>query len=296
MTSDARRAAGFYAGMLGLRLVKRTVNYDDPTAHHLYFGDAVGRAGTLLTLVEWVGLPPGRPGIGTVHHVALRVPSAAHLERWTQRLSAAGVTIEHAVEGSIEFVDPDGCRIELMAPPAPSGSAPQPPGPESPGGLALDHALLVSRDLDRTAAWCERALGLAPTGSSTLRGEANAPLWTFGPARSLRYFSVRLGAKPVGQVGPGTAQHIALRVPDEPALLAWMEHLHQRGVPTTPVLDRLYFRCADFRDPDGNVFELATDGPGFTIDEPPGGLGAGLSLPPWLEPRRDELQDRLSAL
>jgi glyoxalase family protein len=287
VTADARRAVAFYAGVLGLRVVKRTVSYDDPLAHHLYLGDALGRPGSLLTLVEWAGLPPGRVGIGAVHHLALRLASTEDLGRWALRLTAAGVPIERACEGSIEVLDPDGCRIELMAPAEP-GADPRP--------LGLDHVLAVARDLERTAAWCERALGLRPTGESAFGGDGNAPLWTFGAERALRYFALRLGGKPVGHVGPGTVHHVAFRVPDERALGDWLERLREGGVPTSPVLDRLYFRSVFFRDPDGNIFELATDGPGFTVDEPAGELGGGLRLPPWLEPRRAELQSRLGAL
>lgn len=291
VTRDARRSLAFYSGVLGLRLVKRTVDCDDPTASHLYLGDATGRPGTLLTLIQWSGLPSGRAGIGTVHHIALSLSPASRLEAWRSRLEAAGVAIEAAIGGSLEAIDPDGCRVELLV----NDAGARATAPD--GAIAgLDHVLLCARDIQRTAAWCERALGLGVSGRSFLRGDDNAPLWCFGPGRTLRYFAIRLGGKPVGHVGPGLAHHIAFRVPDEAALHDWVDRLRGAGVPTTAILDRFYHRCVDFRDPDGNLFELATDGPGLAVDERPGDLGGALRLPPWLEPRRDELSGRLGAL
>lgn len=279
-----------------MRWVKRTVDHDNPTAHHLFFGDGLGRPGSLLTVFEWTGLPAGRPGIGTVHRVGLRMPPVPDLGARRARLESAGVPVGRIGDGSIELTDPDGYQVELIVPGAAAGGAGGPQPEPAWGDVRLDHVLAGARDLQRTSEWCERVLGLERSGAGELDEDPNVPLWSFGEERSLRYRSVRLGGKPVGHLGPGTAHHIAFRVAGDGELHDWLDHLRAQDVPATQVIDRFYFRCVYFRDPDGNVFELATDGPGLALDEAPDDLGRTLRLPPWLEPSRERLVAELSEL
>jgi len=228
--SDARRTADFYREELGLALVKKTVNFDDPHSYHLYFGDETGSPGSLITFFEWPRAEAGRLGRGTLESVALALP---------------------AVEEEVELEDPDGLRLRLHP-----GDAPR----------LLDVAAYGNPDLYAGLFSPDAPLHFAP------------PLET------------------AALIGPGTTHHIAWRAADDAEQERWLEQLQGLGLRPTPVQDRKYFRSVYFRMPDGLLIEIATDGPGFLVDEPRESLGQGLALPAWLEDERPTLERELAPL
>ncbi len=228
--SDAQRTLDFYRDRLGFALVKKTVNFDDPHSYHLYFGDDVGRPGTLITFFEWPRAEPGRLGRGTLESIGLESPSVAD---------------------ETDLEDPDGLRLRVYPAKAPR---------------LRDVAVIGNPDL---------YAGL------------------FSPDAPLHF------AEPVEEaalIGAGTTHHIAWRVSDGAQQAEWLERLTEVGLRPTPVQDRKYFESIYFRMPDGVLIEIATDGPGFLVDESAEALGRGLSLPPWLEPERVTLERELTPI
>ena len=226
---DPQPNADFYAGVLGLRLVKRTVNFDDPTTYHLYYGDALGRPGTILTFFPWPGAPRGTRGVGQATAVAFAVPSGA-LDGWIERLA----------ERAVEF--------DAMG-------------------------------LERRVAARERFRYEAPGGEPGAFVDVVC-------APGLRR----------GRIAAGTIHHVAFRAASDADQAKWRARLAGAGMNVTPVMDRRYFRSIYFREPGGVLFEIATDPPGFALDERPEALGTGLMLPEWLEPRRAYIEERLPRL
>lgn len=297
IAGDPQQNVEFYAGTLGLRLVKRTVNFDDPSTYHLYFGDAAGHPGTILTFFPWPGAPRGRRGVGQTTVVSFSIPPDS-LEFWEERLGSRDIRFEakeSPFDASVlEFQDPDGLQLELVADSRPELGEPW-TGASVPVSKAirgfhsvvlLEHAPGVTEQL------LTEVMGFRPAQSVGHRRRYAA-----GDGGLAAYVDV-VGAPDAsrGRVAVGTVHHVAWRAATDEVQQIWRERLLQAGVGVTPVRDRQYFRSIYYHEPGGILFEIATDPPGFAIDEPPEALGSGLRLPPWLEPRRDALEAHLPAL
>jgi glyoxalase family protein len=282
ITDDAQRNVDFYAGVLGLRLVKKTVNQDNPTVYHLFFADEGGDAGSDLTFFEYPGVPKGRAGAGMVHRIVWRVAAEDSLAFWAERLLANG--IESRSEGAgLIFSDPEGLEHELLV--VDVADAPLvAEHPEVPTELALQgfHAV--------------RAYSAAPEASSglleALEFERVDGAWEArGESRGGRYLLDEPPAEP-GLQGAGSVHHVAwASTPEEH--MRWREKAISAGAQPTPEIDRFYFKSIYFREPSGVLFEIATLGPGFTVDEPLEHLGEKLSLPPDYEHLRAEVEPNL---
>ena len=290
IAGDPQGNIDFYAGLLGLRLVKLTVNFDDPTTYHLYYGDGVGHPGTILTFFPWPDAPRGRHGTGQVTHTAFAVPAAA-LDYWTDRLSGQGVPIkgpfERFGERVISFSDPDGMTIELISTARVSGhrAYEAEPVPVEYAIHGFHSATLSEEGYEKTAALLTDTLGfqLVKQEGSRFRyaagsGEPGAMLDVICAPEERR-----------GSVLVGTVHHIAFRTPNDRQQREWLAEITRLGYNASPVMDRKYFHSIYFREPGGILFEIATDPPGFSIDEPVEALGSTLVLPPWLESSRERL-------
>ena len=289
------RNLDFYTRVLGLRLVKKTVNFDDPGTYHLYYGDEQGRPGTILTFFPWAHAARGRLGVGEAQETALRVPAAA-LGYWTHRLLEKGVehgTLEKRLgETILPFSDPDGMRFALVG----AAGAEREAG-RSSGGIPAEHAIrgfhgvtLLLGKADPTAAMLT-VLGFREIAreGSLRRYRADAPLGGHVDIREAGDF-LR------GRLGRGSVHHVAFRAADDAAQAAMAQAAEGLGVQVTEQKDRNYFRSVYFREPGGVLFEIATDDPGFAVDEPAASLGTALKLPRFLEPRRAELEAKLPPL
>jgi len=280
ITGDAQRNVDFYVGVMGLRLVKKSVNQDDPTVYHLFYGDEHAKPGLDLTFFEYPGAAPGRAGEGMVHRVVWRVGSPAALDFWSERLADNG--IESSREGgSLRFTDPEGLDHELLV-----ADVPDEPliaeHPEVPAEHALQgfHAVRAyASNPDRSRELLEEGLGFQVTGDGwEARGDQRGGLYFYDEPPAER-----------GIQGAGTVHHVAWTSDDEDHE-AWRERVQQGGGRPTPVIDRHYFRSIYFREPSGVLFEIATRSPGFSVDEPLEHLGEKLSIPPFLESRRPEIE------
>jgi glyoxalase family protein len=282
ITEDAQRNVDFYAGVLGLRLVKKTVNQDNPTVYHLFFADEGGDPGSDLTFFEYPGVAQGRPGAGMVHRIVWRVASTDSLDFWSERLGADGIESERVGE-SLRFADPEGLDHELLV-----VSVDDPPlvadHPEIPSELALQgfHAVRAYSAAPEASSGLLEALEFERAdGGWEARGEERGGLYLFDEPPSER-----------GLQGAGSVHHVAwASLPDEH--MPWRERAIAGGARPTPEIDRFYFRSIYFREPSGVLFEIATIGPGFTVDEPLEHLGEKLSLPPDYEHLRDEVEPNL---
>jgi glyoxalase family protein len=286
ITGDAQANVDFYVGVLGLRLVKRSVNQDDPTVYHLFYADEKGSPGSDITFFEYPGAAPGRPGAGMIHRVVWRVASADAVDFWAERLAGQGVEVERQ-KGGLLFADPEGLDHELVV----DASGDEPliaEHPEIPAELALhgfDGARAYSRQPDASRRLLEGALGFAPTGDGyEVRGERRGSRYAYDEPPEDR-----------GIPGGGTIHHVAWASPMDDHL-AWRERVIAGGARPTPVIDRYYFRSIYFREPSGVLFEIATIGPGFTVDEDADHLGEGIALAPDFEPMRAEVERRLTPL
>lgn len=299
IAGPAQENLDFYAGVLGLRLVKKSVNQDDPGTYHLFYADAEGRPGTDITFFPWAEMAPGRDGYGLSPEVSLAV-SPGSLDFWAERLKRYGVRQFPAErrfeENALPLVDPHGLRIALVESASSLGRAFTPweesPIPVERQVRGLEGARMVERELAGTVAFLESALGF------TKRGEENG--WTrygLGDGSSGRYVDLAAGpGLPRGAWGTGRIHHLAWRVADETEQLEVRDRVLQAGAEPTPVIDRFWFKSVYFREPGGVLFELATDGPGFHVDEKPESLGESLVLPPWLEPNREAIEKVLPPL
>jgi len=300
LSGAAQANLDFYAGVLGLRRVKTTVNFDDPTTHHLYYGDRTGRPGTIATFFPWPRARAGRTGAGMVTSLAFAVPPGT-LDAWTDRLAAADVSTrreERFGTPVLSFEDPAGLSLALTPTDAPPDDAEVWAGGPVPPGHALRglHAptLPVFAD-DRTPELLTDVFGWADAGTDGDRRRFRAPDTARGAAVDLM---VR-DRHPSGRMGRGTVHHLAFRARDAEEQRAWRTALRDRGLQVTEVKDRQYFQSIYFRDPtwtSGLLFEIATDGPGFLVDEEESSLGDALQLPPSLDSRRDELERALPTL
>ncbi|MDR7521753.1 MAG: ring-cleaving dioxygenase [Armatimonadota bacterium] len=295
-----QRNVDFYVGTLGLRLVKRTVNFDDPGTYHLYYGDQVGRPGTIMTFFPWPGAPRGRIGVGQVTVTAFFIPARA-VGFWQERLRRHGIATRGPTarfdETVLAFEDPDGLPLELVASDDDARAGwPDGPIPEAYAIRGFHSVTLSERGLDEGG---RRTLGLLDEGLGfRLVGEASGRFrFAAGEGGAGALVDVLcLDGAPAGETAVGTVHHVAWRTPDEAHQRAWQERIAHLGLRVTDVRDRRYFRSIYFREPGGVLFEIATDPPGFTVDEPPAHLGKHLMLPPWLEPRRAQLERALPPL
>ncbi|HVS02387.1 MAG TPA: ring-cleaving dioxygenase [Thermoanaerobaculia bacterium] len=289
----------FYVGVLGMRLVKRSVNQDDPGTYHLFYADAEGHPGTDLTFFPWARMAPSRQGHGLSSEVALAVPPGS-LEWWASRLRDYGLAHEALEtrfgERALPFTDPHGLRVALVESQPASGRGFTPwaasPVPGERQVRGLHAARLVVRELAPTAAFVGQAMGY-----SDRQEEAPWRRFQVGAGGSGRWLDVREEpAAPAGAWGTGSIHHLAFRVADEEHQLALRSEVLRAGMRPTPVIDRFWFRSVYFREPGGVLFELATDGPGFAVDEAPEALGETLVLPPWLERDRPAIERALPPL
>lgn len=296
IAGNPQRNADFYLRTLGLRLVKTTVNFDAPDTYHLYYGDGAGRPGTLLTFFPWNDVPPGRRGNGQATTTSFSVP-ASSIGWWRQHLQTAGVEVsdvaERGAEEAISFRDPDGLALTLVAHPQDDPRDPWDNGivPAEHGIRGLHSVTLSVANEDGTVAMLdEMGLYAEEQDSNRLRFAAGS-----GGPGALVDLLVTPDA-PDGLVAGGTVHHVAWRAPDEQTQQEWRAELVDRGVSVTAILDRQYFRSIYFREPAGTLLEIATDKPGFAIDEPLLELGRALKLPPWLEPDREAIAATLPKL
>jgi len=289
ITGDAQRNLDFYTRVLGLRLVAKTVNQDDPSVYHLFYADEEGHAGSEMTFFEYPHAIPGRPGAGMVHRIVWRVGAPAALDFWAERLGLLEVPVTRAGDGgSVRFSDPEGLDHELVV--NTTGDAPlSAEHPEIPREHALqgfEGVRAYAHDPAQSGALLERILGAEKTGEATwtLRGDARGGWIAYDPAPEER-----------GRQSGGSVHHVAwgTNVAEHPR---WQARFEEVGLPTSGIIDRTYFKSIYFREPSGVLFEIADDAPGFTIDSPVADLGRKIILPPQLEDRRAELEARLTPL
>jgi glyoxalase family protein len=341
VSSDAPRTLAFYRDLLGVQLVKQTVNFDDPGAYHLYFGDGEGEPGTILTFFEWPRARGGTWGVGGIHHLALGVENSQGQLMWKRRLQDAGVPVSGPYDRgyfrSIYFRDPDGQVLEIATKgPGYSIDEPadalgktliQPDGRRLPGGRdeaqiqaqshdeevpevtadmrlqGIHHITGITDDLERAGDFYEEALGLRLVKKTLNQDDPTSRhyFWAHydgrevGPHSALTLFGWP-GSNHRARPGAGQTHHIAFRASSEEDQAEWREHLLGMGLDVSPVKDRKYFRSIYFQAPDGLLLEIATDGPGFTLDEDSAALGTSLQLPGWMESKRDEIEASLSPL
>jgi len=295
IASDPQRNLDFYAGLLGLRFVKRTVNFDDPGTYHFYFGDARGTPGTILTFFPWPGVRRGIHGTGQVDAVAFAIPKNSTgywLERLQQQHVPAERTSPRFDEELIRFIDPDGLFVELIE----SAAAPNVEhwqGSSAPAEHSIRGFHSVSAALEgyeRTSKLLTETFGYRLIDQSNNRFRFASPNET-AAGRVIDLLCMPDAAP--GRVAAGSVHHIAFRARDDAEQRRWREHLVALGYNVTPVVDRVYFHSIYFREPGGILFEIATDPPGFTLDEDLNQLGQSLRLPSWLEPSRAQIENVL---
>ena len=295
IAGDPQRNVDFYTQALGLRLVKLTVNFDDPGTYHFYYGDATGAPGTVLTFFPFRGAPQGRRGTGQATTIAFSIPDGA-MGYWIERFERLNVPFNAPARRfdaeTLVFYDPDDLELELVA--HADGRAPWEGGPVPPEyAIRGFHSFTLSVDEpERTAALLTETLGFRAAGEAGDRFRYAAGEGGLGAL-------VDVLCRPAttrGQVAVGTVHHVAWRTPDDAQQLDWRQKLVGLGYNVSPVMDRQYFHSIYFREPGGVLFEIATDPPGFTLDEPMDQLGSGLKLPPWLEPRRGVIAQNLPSI
>jgi glyoxalase family protein len=288
ITGDAQRNLDFYTRILGLRLVAKTVNQDDPTVYHLFYADEQGRAGSEMTFFEYPHAIPGRPGAGMIHRIVWRVGSEDALAFWGERLALLDVAVTRGDGGSVRFSDPEGLDHEVVV--NATGDAPlSAEHPEIPAEHALqgfDGVRAYATDPARSGALLEKLLGAEKTGEDTwmLRGDARGGWIAYDPAPAER-----------GRQSGGSVHHVAwgTNVAEHPQ---WQQRFEEAGLATSGIIDRTYFKSIYFREPSGVLFEIADDAPGFTIDAPLEELGRKIILPPQLESQRSAIEARLTPL
>ena len=296
IASDPGRNVDFYSRVLGLRLVKQTVNFDSPDTYHLYYGDEHGNPASLLTFFPWAGIPRGRQGTGLATATAFSVPSSS-LGWWHNRLRALNVDVDSPTKRGDEDVltlrDHDGMVLDLVGADGDHRS-----GWDGVAAIPNEHAVrglhsvtLSQSQLDPTAGMLINRLGM---GISTEDQGRTRFAMADGQAGALVDVATITGGR--GLQSAGTVHHIAFRAPDLATMSTWQQELLGEGVQVTQILDRQYFKSIYFREPGGVLFEIATDTPGFDIDEPLLELGRSLKLPPWLEPSRDQIAASLPEL
>ena len=287
ITADATRNLNFYVGVMGLRLVKKTVNQDDPTVYHLFYADEGGSPGADLTFFEYPGAARGRAGAGMIHRIGMRVASRQALEFWAQRLAAAGLD-SSLDDDHLLFEDPEGLGYDLTAEPTSdrplAAEHPEIPAPFALQGFAGVRAYSSRRETSKHLLTDTLGFATPDDRSFESRGESRGSYYTYDDPPAMH-----------GVPGAGTVHHVAWAstMDDHPA---WRERVAGAGAHPTPVIDRFYFRSIYFREPSGVLFEIATIGPGFASDEPKEHLGEKLSLPPAFEHLRAQVEAELTPL
>jgi glyoxalase family protein len=291
IASDPQRNLDFYVGLLGLRFVKRTVNFDDPGTYHFYFGDNRGTPGTILTFFPWPDVRRGSRGTGQIESTAFAI-SPNSIGYWLKRFKqqhVAAEKISRFSEEGIRFTDPDGLLLELIAS---SSLAPVEPWLDSP--VPAEHALRGFHSVSAALEGYERTARLLTNSFGYRLISESGNRFRFGssdetaPGRIVDLLC--LPDTHMGQVAAGSVHHIAFRAKDNAEQTKWREHLVDLGYNVTPVIDRTYFHSIYFREPGGVLFEIATEPPGFTLDEKSEELGTHLRLPPWMEPSRSQIE------
>ena len=286
ITGDAPGNVDFYVRVLGLRLVKKTVNQDDPTVYHLFYADERGSAGADITFFEYPGARRGRAGAGMVHRVVFRVGSESALDFWEERLSAENVSVSRS-DGRLTFADPEGLALELTV--VTTGDEPltaeHPEIPAEHRVQGFDSVRAYTRDPEASRDFLKGALEFERRGDQgyEVRGENRGGTYVYDQTDES------------GTPGAGTVHHVAwASTPEEHE--AWRQRVIEAGGSPTPVIDRFYFKSIYFREPSGVLFEIATVGPGFTTDEPLESLGERLSLPPNFEHLREQVEPALTPI
>ncbi len=297
ISGDAQENFDFYTEALGLRLVKRSVNQDVPDTYHLFYADAEGNPGTDLTFFPWPQMPPGRQGTGLTVEVGLAVPEGS-LTFWAERLQARGVDQDAPEvrfgERVLRLRDPHGLELSLTETSAPQQTVPwrESPVPEPHQIRGFHSVRLWERDLAVTERFLRDALGFEPVGEEDGWHRFGAEGGGSG-----KWVEVReLPGGRLGSWGTGAVHHVAFRVADDAEELEVRRRVQAAGGSPTPVIDRFWFRSVYFKEPGGVLFEIATEEPGFTVDEDLAHLGERLILPPWLEPHRREIEAALPPL
>ena len=294
ITADAQKNIDFYCGVLGLRLVKLTVNFDDPGSYHLYYGDELGRPGTIMTFFAWAGAYRGRIGPPQVTVTAFAVPLGA-IDYWSKRLKEKGVELKAGVdrfgERVLGFSDPDGMQLEIIS----AAEVVEPKGqPWAAGPVPFEqairgfHGVTISEEgYENTAKLLSEVMGFRFIGSEQNRFRYRAGAGD-GFASTVDLLCVPDAHH--GGMGAGVVHHVAFRTKDDAQQKAWHKEIAGKGFNISPVMDRTYFHSIYYREPGGVLFEIATSNPGFTVDEPAEQLGTKLMLPPWLERDRAAIE------
>jgi len=293
ITGDVQKCVDFYVDVLGLRFVKKSINQDLPDTYHIYFGDYLGTPGTAMTFFGWPTWPKQRAGSGQITTVSFQVPPGS-LGFWSNRLKE--LRVDHRMVTTFEtdalmLRDADGIELALVAQASDDRWKPWPDGP-----VDEEHAIRGFHSVTMTLAEMAATFNLLTTAMGFRVATQEGKTTRFetgqgGPHSVLDVIEAPEG--PEGEESIGTVHHVAWRTPDPDAQVAWRDTLLTAGRNVTPVIDRWYFKSIYFREPGGVLFEIATDGPGFTVDESPEELGTGLSLPPWFQVRRDRLDEIL---
>lgn len=322
VTADAARNLDFYTRVLGLRLVKKTVNQDDVSAYHLFYGDENGSAGTEMTFFDWSSAAPNGAGTGEVSTTCFRVPNRAALDWWLHHFEAQNVMHSGISSAGnrvvLGFTDPEGQRLRLVEDDAKSASGTpwrDSPIPAEVAIRGLGPVVLTLSSLEPTATLLTQILGFRRTNEYSIGAEKVPEAIAYGAIADVEITSAEAlnearvyvfetgdggaGAEvhldvqpnlPRARSGRGGVHHVAFRAPDDFEHEAWQHKLAQAGLGVTPVIDRFYFKSIYFREPGGVLFEIATDGPGFATDEDAAHLGEKLSLPPFLEAHRAQIE------
>jgi catechol 2,3-dioxygenase-like lactoylglutathione lyase family enzyme len=292
ITGDVQKCVDFYVSVLGLRFVKKSINQDLPDTYHIYFADYLGTPGTVMTFFGWSDWPERKTGSGQVTTVSFAAPKDS-LDFWSGRLRKLGIDASRTSRFDQDLIvlrDPDGIEIELVGQATDERWVPWADAP-----VDNDHAVrgFHSVTLTLAEAAATTALLTDTMGFRHLSKEGNRARLVTGEGGPQSIVDlVESPEGPVGEESIGTVHHVAWRTPDAEAQAVWREQLTRAGRNVTPVIDRWYFKSIYYREPGGVLFEIATDGPGFTVDEAPENLGTTLSLPPWFQVRRDRL-DRI---
>ncbi|HLG52016.1 MAG TPA: ring-cleaving dioxygenase [Chloroflexota bacterium] len=308
ITGDAAGNVRFYTRVLGLRLVKKTVNQDDVSAYHLFYGDAVGHPGTEITFFDWPDIGPYLPGTGAIAAIGLQIPNRAALAWWERRLTALGIQHDQITERNgravLPLVDPEGQRLELVALneaelTSPGGvpweGSPIPAAYQIRGLSAVRIVVasgeMTTRLLTDTLGFRQTGAYVVPSGDAAGRMVRVFAIGPGGPGAEV-HLEERPDLRPA-RLGIGGVHHVAFRTPGRAEQQAWRQHISAAGLGVTPIIDRYYFTSIYFREPGGVLFEIATDGPGFAVDEDIAHLGERLALPPFLEPYRGRIEASL---
>ena len=305
VTGTHKRNVIFYTDILGMRLVKKTVNQDDVSAYHLFYGDKLGSAGTELTFFDWPRMGQNRNGPGPISNTALRVPSQSALEWWAKRLSSHGVKHGGLVEFNghhmLNFTDSEGQHLSLVDDRGKPGGTPWENSPIPPGYAitGLFAVTLTVQNAEQTGLVLTEIMGYCQTAEYTDTPEPGERTIIYsvgegGAGKEL--WVVEHPHKPRGILGCGGVHHVAFRVADKEAQRRWRERITSFGLGVSDFIDRFYFQSIYFPIPGNILFEIATDGPGFTTDEDAAHLGEKLALPPFLEPHRTQIEAGLKPI